>query len=59
MIFAVVNADKANRDFIAYLKEKINGWNKLLEHDQYKEIVVSTLRFMAEDQRMQRSPSTA
>ena len=39
-------------EYPQFFTASIKGWYKLLEHDQYKYIVVNSLRFLAEDKRI-------
>ena len=39
-------------EYPQFFTASIKGWYKLLEHDQYKGIVVNSLRFLVEDKRI-------
>ena len=43
-------------DFVAeypqFFTASIKGWYKLLQHDQYKDIIINSLRFLVEDKRI-------
>ena len=39
-------------EYPPFFTASINGWYKLLQHDQYKDIVVSRLRFLVQDNRI-------
>ena len=39
-------------EYPQFYTASIKGWYKLLEHDQYKDIVVNSLHFMVEDKRI-------
>jgi hypothetical protein len=36
-------------EYPQFFAASINGWYKLLEHDQYKDIIANSLRFLVED----------
>ncbi len=39
-------------EYPQFFTASIKGWYKLLEHDKYKDIIVSSLRFLVEDKRI-------
>ena len=40
-------------EYPQFFTASIKGWYKLLQHDQYKDIIVNSLRFLVEDKRIQ------
>ena len=36
-------------EYPQFFTASIKGWYKLLEHDQYKDIIVNSIRFLVED----------
>ena len=40
-------------EYPQFFTASIKGWYKLLEHDQYKDIIVNSLRFLAQDKHIQ------
>jgi len=39
-------------EYPQFFTASIKGWYKLLEHDQYKDVIVNSLRFLVEDKRI-------
>jgi len=39
-------------EYPQFFTASIKGWYKLLEHDQYKDIIINSLRFLVEDKRI-------
>jgi REP element-mobilizing transposase RayT len=39
-------------EYPQFVTASIKGWYKLLEYDKYKDIIISSLRFLVEDKRL-------
>ena len=39
-------------EYPQFFTASIKGWYKLLQHDQYKDIIINSLRFLVEDKRI-------
>jgi len=39
-------------EYPQFFTASIKGWNKLLENDKYKDIIIQSLRFLVEDKRI-------